>query len=138
MIDAHVDESLRKKIWDFEFIDLSRLLSKGRFNHEESGQRLEIVNRNGISFLSPVSDHELMSINSYFKWEQAFRLYSNILMSRYPNKATKLYQYSHTIQSAASCYIWDNVYSYDKEFRYHISRHPHRSWGVILQKLGPC
>ena len=31
-------------------------------------------------------------------------------------------------------YIWENVYSYDKEFRYHISKHPLCSWSVILQQ----
>ena len=29
-------------------------------------------------------------------------------------------------------YMWENVYAYDKEFRYHITRHPTRSWAVIL------
>ena len=73
-------------------------------------------------------------INTYQKWEQAFRIYSNVLTSAFPKKATELLQYNHTIHSAAASYHWDNVYSYDKEFRYHISRHPYRSWAAILQQ----
>ena len=60
MIDAHIDDSLRAKILKFEFINLARLLpkAKGGLAVEEEYQRLEIVNKNGISFLSPVSDRE--------------------------------------------------------------------------------
>ena len=75
-----------------------------------------------------------MSINSYGKWEQAFRIFSNILTAKYPGKAGELYQDNHIIHMASMSNAWDNVYAYDKEFRYHISRHPSRSWGVILQQ----
>ena len=95
---------------------------------------MEIVSHNGMMFLSPVADRESIQINSYMKWEQAFRIYSNILTSKFPGMATELLQYNHTIHSASTTYIWENVYSYDKEFSHHISRHPYRSWAVILQQ----
>ena len=87
-----------------------------------------------MSFLSPVSEHEAAAINSYSKWEQAFRIYSNILTNAHPAKATELIQYMHVIHTTALSYVWENVYAYDKEFRYHIPRHPSRSWAVILQQ----
>ena len=31
-------------------------------------------------------------------------------------------------------FIWENVYAYDMDFRIHMSRHPERSWGIILQQ----
>ena len=104
MLDSHVDDNLRQKIQCFEFVDFAKLLAKNRYSH------------------------------SYPKWEQAFRVYSNVLTSRFPGKSPELLQYNHTIHSAAMAYQWENVYSYDKEFRYHISRHPTRSWGIILQQ----
>ena len=135
MIDAHLDDHLKWKIWAFEYIDLSRVLSRGRNVFEEEGQRLEIINKNGSTYLSPATDKgDVTAISSYFKWEQAFRIYSNVLTSKFPHKATELLQYNHTIQTASMTYIWENVYSYDKEFRYHISRHPLCSWSVILQQ----
>ena len=72
MVDSHVEEGLKRKIQALEYVDCAKLVAKNRFNREEEGQRLEIVNKNGLSFLSPVSDHENLSINSYFRWEQAF------------------------------------------------------------------
>ena len=132
MIDAHLEESVRKKIENFEYVDLAKLLSKNK-SSKEGEQRLEIVTKNGMTYLAPVSDKE-GGINSYGKWEQAFRVYSNVLTSRYPHKAPELLQYNHTIHTAASSYTWENVYAYDREFRQHISRFPSRAWNVLLQQ----
>ena len=126
MIDTHVDETLRKHIHAFEYVDFSKLLSKNRVYKDED-QRLEIVNHNGMTFLSRVADN--IQISSYIKWEQAFRVYSNILTSKYPAKATELLQYNHTIHITSMAYVWENVYAYDREFRNHISRHPTQTWG---------
>ena len=73
-------------------------------------------------------------MSSYYKWEQVFRVYSNILTSRLPGKSTELIQYNHTIHTASVSYIWENVYAYDREFRQHIGRYPTRPWNVILQQ----
>ena len=133
MIDLHVEEALRKKIISFEYIDFSKLIARNRMLKEDD-QRLEIVSCNGHPFLSPMADRENVNITSYVKWEQALRVFSNILTSQYPYKSPKLLQYNHTIHTASMSYHWENVYSYDREFRHHISRHPTRSWGVILQQ----
>ena len=132
MIDSHLDEGLKCKIQCFEFVDFSKLIVKNRSSSDD--QRLELINRNGQTYLSPVSEHEFLQINSYIHWEQAFRVYSNVLMARFPQKAQELLQYNHTIHTASVSYSWENVYAYDKEFCHHISRHPTRSWAVILQQ----
>ena len=105
MIDAHVEESFKLKIVNWEYIDFSKLLSRGRTIREDEHQCLEIINKNGLSYLSPVSDRQNVQINSYAKWEQAFRVYSNIITSRYPEKAPELLQYNHTLHSASLAYI---------------------------------
>ena len=133
MLDSHVDETLRRKIENFEYVDFSKLVAQNMNNYGED-QRLEIINRNGMTFLSPASDREQTQITTYNKWEQTFRVYSNVLTARYPNKATELLQYSHVIHTSSMAYAWDNIYAYDKEFRHHISRHPTRSWAIILQQ----
>ena len=108
--------------------------SRGFRLEEDQHQKIEIVTKNSMSFLLLVSERDLVTINSYGKWEQAFRVFSNILTSKYPEKSTELLQYNHTIHTASAAYVWDNVYSYDKEFRHHIAQHPYRSWNVILQQ----
>ena len=135
MIDAHKEPSLKAKIQNFEYIDLSKLITRNRSGGvREEESHFEFIHKNGQTFLSLLSERDYTQISSYPKWEQAFRIYSNILTSKYPSKATELLQYNHTIHSASQSYHWDNVYAYDKEFRYHIARHPVRSWAIILQQ----
>ena len=132
MIDSHVEETLKKKIIIFEYVDFGKLLSKK--GSREDDNRMEIVNKNGMMFLSPVADRDNMRVSNYSRWEQAFRVYSNVLTTRFPHKSPELLQYNHTIHTAAMSYHWENVYSYDKEFRHHIARYPARSWSIILQQ----
>ena len=132
MVDTHVDENLKKKILNFEYVDFAKLL-RNRGQHDEE-TRLEFVNRNAITFLSPASDRDSQQVTSHGHWKQAFRVFSNVITTRYPSKALELLQYGHTISTAAASYHWDNVYSYDKEFRRHIEHHPMRAWNIILQQ----
>ena len=118
MIDACVDEITRRKIQNLEYINFCKLINKQKLKEED--QRMEIVSRNGMTFLAPISYREATQINSYFKREQSFRIYSNILTTKLPGKATELLQYNHTIQTASTSYAWENMYSYDREFRQHI------------------
>ena len=95
---------------------------------------MEIVSRGSATYFVPVSDWDTTAITNFGKWEQAFRVFSNIYTRAYPGKASELIQYNHIIYTASCSYIWDNVYTYDREFRMHISNFPQRSWSVILQQ----
>ena len=57
IIGGHLDENLRNKILNHEYVDFARLLPKDRLQREED-HRMEIVNRNGARFFVPVSDRE--------------------------------------------------------------------------------
>ena len=133
MIGAHLDETLIKKIVNHEYVDFAKLLPQERLAHEED-HRMELISRNGMTYWAPVSDREVGVISSFAKWDIAFRVFSNVFTRQYPNKAAELIQYSHVIHTASLTYVWENVYLYDREFRLHISRHPQRSWSVILQQ----
>ena len=78
----------------------------------------------------------MTSINSFIKWEQAFRVFSSIYTAFHPARAGELIQYNHIIHSASQMFAWENIYRYDREFRIHMSRHHmNRSWAVILQQV---
>ena len=132
VIGGHIDETMQGKIIRGEYIDFGKLLPRDKIIVEEDG-KMELVIKNGRTFWVPVS--ETTVINSFSKWEQAFRIYSNVFTRTYPGKSSELIQYNHIIHSIAMQYIWDNVYSYDKEFRIHMAKHhPNHSWAVILQQ----
>ena len=134
VMGAHVDSATQSKIVNNEYVDFAKLLPKGRFSKDNDESRLELVSRGGATFFVPASNRDNVAIINFSKWEQAFRVFSNIYIRAYPSRATELIQYNHIIHMAASTYTWENVYMYDKEFRTHISHFPQRSWSVILQQ----
>ena len=131
VVGAHVDESTIDKIKASQYIDFGKLLLKDRVM-TGNDEKLELVIRNGKTFWASVS--EAVVISNFPRWEQAFRIFSNIYTRFFPEKAGDLIQYNHVIHSISLTYSWENVYTYDKEFRMHIARHPDWSWAVILQQ----
>ena len=98
---------------------------------------MELVIKDGKTFWLPAVSGDKLSICNFSKWEQAFRVYSNIYTQVHPDRAAELIEYNHIIHSIALSFVWDNVdlYGYDKDFRLHMSRHPDRSWAIILQQV---
>ena len=56
MIDAHIEDSLKWKIVNFEYIDFCKLVTKHRGTKEDEHERLEIVNKNRMTYLAPVAE----------------------------------------------------------------------------------
>ena len=135
IVGNNVDPSVKAKILNHEYVDFARLLPKDRLAVEEDN-RMKLVSRGGSTFFVPVVDHEMHGngVNNFNKWEQAFRVFSNIYIQAYPMRAIELIQYNHLIFTATQSFIWENVYRYDKEFRIHMSHYPQRNWGIILQQ----
>ena len=134
VVGSHVDDVIKRKIAGGEYIDFSKLLTKERVSVEDD-HCMELVNKGGLTYWVPMAEHEAGTISSFIKWEQAFRVYSNIFTAAHPSKAGELIQYNHIIHTASQMFAWENVYKYDREFRIHMSKHhPFRSWAVILQQ----
>ena len=131
LVGSHLDDLTKARISTGEYVDFGKLLLKDRILAEED-ERLELIVKQGRTFWSPVS--ESVSINCYNRWEQAFRIYSDIFTRKHPTRSSELIQYNHIIHTISSTYVWENVYAYDKEFRLHIGKHPEHSWSVILQQ----
>ena len=134
VIGSHVDSAVQQKIIHNEYVDFAKLLPKGNRVAQEEDHRMELISKGGYTYFVPVSDREVSTINGFSRWEQAFRIFSNIYTRAYPHKATELIQYNHVIYTASTIYAWENVYKYDREFRLHLSKFPQCSWSVILQQ----
>ena len=133
VVGSHLDEVTKRKITSGEYVDFGKLIPRDKIIAEDDSQ-MKLIMKNGKAFWSPKAAGESVSINNFSKWEQAFRIYSEVYTRANPGRASELIQYNHIIHSISTTYIWDNVYSYDKEFWMHLSKHPQRSWGVILQQ----
>ena len=133
IVGAHLDRTTKLRIENGEYVDFAKLLPKDRVALAEEDCLEMRVNKEGRTFWTALSDREKSPISSYFKWEIAFRIFMNIYVNKYPNKAVELTQYHHIIHSASQTFTWENVYAYDKDFRIHLGEYPNRSWAVILQ-----
>ena len=130
---AHLDQATHDKIINNEYVDFAKLLPKDKVLVEHDN-RMEMVNKGGLTYWVPVTEREVTAINNLGKWEQAFRVYANVYTKRFPCRAAKLIEYNHVIHAASQTYIWEKVAIYDRDFRLHMSRHPERSWSIILQQ----
>ena len=132
VLRSHIDDGTKQKIARGEYVNFAKLLPKDRILTLEEPQRLEMMTKDGHVFWMPVSDHT--KINGFGRWEQAFRIFSNIYSKAHPHRSSELLQYSHLIHTASLTYVWDNVYRYDVDFCLHMAMFPSRSWAIILQQ----
>ena len=129
---CHIDSNLKEKIENGEYVDLDKLLPKDKHYHfagnYSDDERLEWVQTQGGTFLVPAKKQT--RINSFRKWEQAFRIFATIYCGKHPNRACEIWQYISVINTAASSFAWDNVYHYDMTFRQLMQFNPNRSWAI--------
>ena len=83
-----------KRILNHESVDFTRILLYDRLANKDDN-RMELVNRNGFSYWTLVTDREIaVAIISFSKWDQAFRVFSKISTTQFMHKAGELLQYS--------------------------------------------
>ena len=134
LVAAHVNDNIKTKITKGEFVDFAQLLPRDRISKTED-YRMELVNKDGRTYFVPASEKENSGVISNFsRWEQAFRVFSDIYTRHFPNRAAELIQYNHLIHTASLSFSCKNVYNYDRDFRIHMARNPSRSWAIILQQ----
>ena len=130
-VTCHVDPNIKDKIERGEFVDLEKLMPRskpgGFQQNNEGGCRMEWVTRGGMMYLAPVQEKE-NKINGIRKWKQAFRIYAAIYTKANPHRASEIWQYVYTINTAAASYHWDNIAFYDYTFRQLMAEKPWRNW----------
>ena len=132
-LTCHIDPTLIHKIEQGEFVELEKLLPKDKLGRNNEESRLEWVQRDGGTFLVPAQRDN--KISGFRRWEQAFRAYATIYCGANPQRAKEIWQYITVINTAASSYLWENVYSYDITFRHLMAFNPQRSWAVTYNQM---
>ena len=110
-LTCHIEPSLIHKIEKGEFVELEKLLPKDKLGGKMEENHLELVQRDGGTYLVLMQRDN--KIGSFRKWEQAFRAYATIYCGANPQRAKEIWQYITVINTAASSFLWDNVYNYD-------------------------
>ena len=133
-LTCFIEPSLISKIEKGEFVELEKLLPKPRNKRRGNDNLMQWVHRDGETFLAPAGDGD-RAISGIRRWEQAFRVYSTIYCSVKPHRAKEIWQYISIINTAASSFVWDNVYEYDVLFRHLMAFNPNRSWSVTYTQM---
>ena len=132
---SHVEPALREKIARGEYVELEKLLPKKRIKPTEGEKKLQMVNRDGFSYLIAANSDSDQKIYGYRKWEQAFRVYGQIYSLANPHRAAEIWEYVDTIHSASTSFQWENVVNYDYHFRKVMAQKPARCWGTTNTHL---
>ena len=130
---CHIDASLKEKIERGGFVALEKLIQR-KTQLEPKDDRLQLINKDGVSYFVPSIDRET-KIDNIRKWEQAFRVYTTIYCSANPTRSGEILQYTDVIHRAASTFSWDNVAKYDYVFRQLMAAKPHRSWAKVYTQM---
>ena len=85
LVATHVDGTLRNKIVAGEYVKFLKLLSRDKLEFDED-QCMEMVNRDGKPVWVPVSAKDTLAINSFNRWEQAFRVFTDIFIKAHPSR----------------------------------------------------
>ena len=133
---CHVEASLREKIKRGEFVELEKLLTKRTKHSRTDGgdQRMEIINKDGKAYLTPVTDRD-SKITNVHRWDQAFRVYATIYSEGNPTRAAEIWQYVDVIHRAARAFNWENVANYDYVFRQLMAANPTRKWSKTYTQM---
>ena len=118
-------------------MELEKLLPKKRFvkSPERGGGRLDLIKKDGHSFLITKDDKDNQKIFGFRRWEQAFRVYAHIYSNANPHRCGEIWQYIDSIHSASTTFLWDNVANYDFSFRKIMEDKPQRCWGTTNTQL---
>ena len=64
-----------------------------------------MIVKNGFTYWIPAASHDNVTINSYHKWQLAFRVFSDIFCRAFPDRSAELLQYNHVIQTISAQYV---------------------------------
>ena len=103
--------SLKNKIGEGQYVDFAKLIPKDRVMMEDDN-RVQLVMKGGGTFFVPANESSTV-ISNLHRWDQAFRVFSDVYCHFNLTRSTELIQYSHVIHTAALTYVWDNVYAYE-------------------------
>lgn len=132
-LTSHVDKKLKDRILEGNFtVELKRLVPQSR-SRSKTDQRLNMIYKDGMPAFIPADREAFKDITGYKQWEVAFKVFMGVFISKWPDRANELLEYSHVIHTASLTYPWESVFNYDIAMREILTDNPNRLWGTICQ-----
>ena len=138
MSTCHVEPTLVEKAEKGQYVELEKLRNKSlkELMNKESGKfKLDFLVKEGQSYVVAAQNDKEVKINSYRRWEQAFKVYMILFSEKNPTRAAEILAYADIISNASQTFVWENVAMYDYYFRRLMEKHPNRSWARTHTQL---
>ena len=106
-LTCHIDNALKNKIENGEYMDLDKLLPKDNGFY---GKAVAVSNETKLGWvLSEGSTYLVLAkntsrINCFRHWEQAFRMYATVYCTKKPTRTREIWQYVSVINTASMSY----------------------------------
>lgn len=131
--DIFISQTVKEKIWQFQYIDLS-IMHKSNFSSQFDKQSYLGLNEDG-RLITQTNLSKKKTIINIETWTDAFLAYSQVLIQRHPMKASQLFGYIVIIRGAAADSTIEKWYMYDQQFRLRVARNPTKNWNIIDSQL---
>ena len=126
---SHLTKTTTTAITNGEYVDFATLLPISSLLEEARNSQLHLqVGAQGLTIPLPATSKR-PKITSIEKWLDAFAIFSSVLVSMYPSRATALIAYQQLIRDAARKFPGMAWYVYDVEFRRRASHNLSLNWG---------
>ena len=125
----HVDQSLKEKIWNGEFIQLEKLIE---YDHAQDSEQVLSVKDGNLVFKPRQAEKKILNIET---WTNAFLIFASIYISRHHEEAKSLLKYINMIRVGASRQSTLGWKAYDQQFRIRKSLDPSKKWDMIDAEL---
>ena len=86
-------KKLRRKIEKGSYVDLAKLIRKNRSVANKNENGVELISKEGRSYLMPAANTDNPVINLFGKLDQAFRVYTGIYTKANPHRGHDLIQH---------------------------------------------
>lgn len=130
-VSGHIPQKIKEKVWRGEYIHFGLLLKTAKELAADPMLDGDLVLKGGtLTVINKKSD----SIHNIHTWTNAFIIYMDILLDKWPGKAKEYLKYMHNIRLAATRNA-NGWVAYDEQFRLKKVRFPSSSWGLIDQEL---
>ncbi len=115
-IFKHLSKQLREKILKLEFVELDQMFEPvgKKLKHDKNRIVISTNEKEGVDI---ANEKDERVIAGKYQWSHCFRIYSAVLLTKYPQWAIPLLQYNHNICRTADKYDWQAVAAYDRAFR---------------------
>lgn len=93
---SYMDEQIIAKIERGAYVVLDKLLPREKIPHDNG--MMQMVEKEGLSYLQPVADKNPPAVTDLKKWQQAFQIYATIYTGKHPDRSAEVFKYIYNIE----------------------------------------